>query len=164
MCIKGIKINYLPSINLNLIYNDIKSYINSSTLIFKGISTYLKEIKNTQGYLWGKVKMFIFGSLNIIEFIIIPIIFLTIYIYTIMSLNINYLFIFSILIPILWSISSLCVIKFYKIKFNYINSFFAILISPIWFIFRPLGFASYFIKKTKSIINKTNIEYKKTER
>ena len=164
LSIKGSRFAYLPSLNLNLIYNDIKNYINSSTLIFKGISTYLSEIKNIKGYFIGKVKMFIFGSLNIIEFILIPVVFLIIYVLSLLKLKLNILSFIAILIPILWSISSLCVIKYNKIKFNLLNTIIAILLSPIWFIFRPLGFLSYFIKKLKSILFKSNIEYKKTER
>lgn len=162
LSIKGATFAYLPSVNLNLIYNDIKGYIGSSTLIFKGISTYLTEIKNIKGFIWGKIKMFIFGTLNIIEFILIPIIFIWLYIYSFIKFDIYSLI--SIFIPIFWSISSICVIKYNKINFNKTKTLIAIFLSPIWFIFRPLGFISYFLKKIKSILYKTNIEYKKTER
>jgi len=106
--------------------------------------------------------MFIFGTLNIIEFILIPIIFIYLYIYSFIKFDIYSLI--SILIPIFWSISSLSVIKYNKINFNKTKTLLAIFFSPIWFIFRPLGFVSYLIKKVKSILNKSNIEYKKTER
>lgn len=165
LSIKGYRFAYLPSLNLSLIPNDIKGYIGSSTLIFKGICTYLNEIFNIKGHLLGKVKMFIFGSFNIIEFALVPFIFVVSYLYSIIKLELTPLTLIMIFIPILWSISSYLVIRSYNIKTgNKLKQLIATIISPIWFIFRPLGFIMYFIKKIISIITKKNIEYKKTER
>lgn len=165
LSIKGYKFSFLPSLNLSLIPNNIKGYVGSATLIFKGICTYLNEIFNAKGNYYGKLKMFIFGTFNLIEFAVVPFIFIIGYIYALKNLKFDYLILLMILIPILWSISSYLVIKKYKMKAS--NKFYlvlAILFSPIWFIFRPLGFIIYFYKKMISIITKKNIEYRKTER
>lgn len=165
LSIKGYRFAYLPTLNLSLIPNDIKGYVGSATLIFKGICTYLNEIFTVKGNTYGKIKMFIFGTFNIIEFAIVPFIFVLGYLYCLINLKTTCLTLTMLLIPILWSISSYMVIKSYNIKCgNRLNVLIATIISPIWFIFRPLGFIVYFIKKSISIITKKNIEYKKTER
>lgn len=165
LSIKGYRFTLLPSINLSLIPNNIKGYIGSATLIFKGICTYLNEIFAIKGNVYGKLKMFIFGTFNLIEFAIVPFIFIFGYIYSLINLKISLLSLIMILIPILWSISSYYVIRHYKMKSkNKVKLILSIILSPLWFIFRPLGFIMYFIKKIISIITKKNIEYKKTER
>lgn len=165
LSIKGYRFAYLPSLNLSLIPNNIKGYVGSATLIFKGICTYLNEILTIKGNLYGKIKMFIFGTFNVIEFIIVPFIFILAYLYMIINLRINSLLITMLLIPILWSISSYLVIRYYKIKSqNKFNLILSILLSPIWFIFRPLGFLRYYIKKIISVLKNSNIDYGKTER
>lgn len=165
LSIKGYRFAYLPSLNLSLIPNNIKGYVGSATLIFKGICTYLNEILNIKGNLYRKIKMFIFGTFNVIEFIIVPFIFVLAYLYMIINLRINSLLVTMLLIPILWSISSYLVIRYYKIKSqNKFNLILSILLSPIWFIFRPLGFIRYYIKKIISVLKNSNIDYGKTER
>lgn len=163
LSIKGYRFSFLPSQNLSLIPNNIKGYMGSATLIFKGVCTYLNEIFTVKGNLYGKIKMFIFGSFNVIEFAIVPFIFIGFYLYMLFKFNIVSLI--MLLIPILWSISSYLVIKYYNFKCkSKIKLFLSILLSPIWFIFRPLGFIRYYIKKIISILNHTNIDYGKTER
>ena len=165
LSIKGYRFAYLPSLNLSLIPNNIKGYVGSATLIFKGICTYLNEILNIKGNLYRKIKMFIFGTFNVIEFIIVPFIFVLAYLYMIINLRINSLLVTMLLIPILWSISSYLVIRYYKIKSqNKFNLILSILLSPIWFIFRPLGFIRYYLKKIISVLKNSNIDYGKTER
>lgn len=165
LSIKGYRFALLPSLNLSLIPNNIKGYIGSATLIFKGICTYLNEIFTIKGNVYGKIKMFIFGTFNLIEFAIVPFIFILGYIYSLINLKLTFITLIMILIPILWSISSYIVVRHYKMKCKSKLKFIvSIILSPIWFIFRPLGFIMYFIKKIVSIITKRNIEYKKTER
>lgn len=163
--IKGYKITYLPTYNYALIPNDLKGYFGSSTLIFKGILTYIDEIKNTPGNIFRKLNMFIFGTFNILEFSFIPYIYLVFYVYSIFTLKFNLLFILMIITPILWSMSSYIVLKTNKIKNdNKLNSFLSIILSPFWFIFRPIGGLKYSIKKFNNIILKKEIIYTKTER
>ena len=165
LSIKGYRFAFLPTLNLSLIPNDIRGYVGSATLIFKGICTYLNEIFNIKGNIYGKIKMFVFGTFNIIEFAIVPFIFILGYLYCLINFKITSLILMMILIPILWSISSYIVIRSYNIKSgNALKVLIATIISPIWFIFRPFGFIMYFIKKCVSLITKSNIEYKKTER
>jgi len=165
LSIKGYRFALLPSLNLSLIPNNIKGYVGSATLIFKGICTYLNEILTIKGNIYGKIKMFIFGTFNLMEFAIIPSLFMLGYIYSLVNLKLNLLTLIMILIPILWSINSYMVIKYYKMRSkSELNFILSIILSPVWFIFRPIGFIMYFIKKITSIITKKNIEYGKTER
>ena len=164
MSIKGNRFAYLPTYNYSLIPNKLLDYCNSATLIFKGISTYLTEIKNTKKHLWGKIKMFTAGTGNIIVFTIIPWMLVVYYIYSIVTKNLNFTFYLCFSIPYLWCIASYIIIKINKIKDKKINSFLAFIISPIWFVFRPIGFLMYFKKLLLSKITKKDIVYKKTER
>ena len=163
--IQNLNFAYLPSDNYTLIYNSIFDYINSATLIFKGISTYLLEIMKIKKNLWGKFKMFIAGTLNLLIFAVVP--FIIIFYYLIVIISNNYSLIFYLLLSthFLWSIAT-CIIFYSKnIKnINKLNLFFAILISPIWQVFRPTGFLSYMKRKIISVIKKEKIEYRKTER
>ena len=60
LSIKNATFSYLPSYNYTLIPNRVYDYMNSAVLIFKGVSTYLTEIKLAKGRnLWGRIKMFI---------------------------------------------------------------------------------------------------------
>lgn len=165
LSIKGYNFAYLPSSNYSLIPNNIEGYLGSSTLIFKGIITYLSEIKNISGHVFGKIKMFFWGTMNLLEFAVVPYMFLIYYINSIIKLRINYWFILSIIIPVIWSLSSYIYLKTENIKNdNKISSSLAIILSPLWFIFRPLGSIKYLIKEIKSRILKKDIAFSKTER
>lgn len=164
MSIRGNRFAYLPTYNYSLIPNKLMDYCNSATLIFKGISTYLTEIKNDKKHLWGRIKMFIAGSGNIIVFTVIPWILVFYYVYSILAKNFCFSFYLCLSIPYLWCIASYIVIKNNKVEDNKINSFLAFLISPIWFVFRPIGFLMYLKKFILSKITKKEIIYKKTER
>ena len=165
LSIKKARIVYHTSTNYSLIPNDIKGYLGSYTLIFKGVITYIDEIKRIKGYFFRKIRMFIVGSINVLDFAIIPLIYCFYYIYSLVTLNFNLLLIYSLLVPILFSLSSYIVIKTNKVKNdNKLISFLAIIISPLWFIFRPLGSIVYLMKKIKSLIFKKEINYSKTQR
>ncbi len=105
LSIKGCKFAYLPNDNLCLIPNDLSGYLGSATLIFKGITTYIKEVFTIKGYYYGRIKMLIIGSFNVIEFTIIPFIFIFYYLYSLITLNFNIWFYIMVLIPIIWSIT-----------------------------------------------------------
>lgn len=164
MSIKGNTFAYLPTYNYSLIPNRLMDYVNSATLIFKGIITYLPEIKNNKKNIWGKFKMFIVGTGNVIIFTIIPWLIVYYYVYSILTLNFNFTFYLCLLVPYLWCIASYIIIKYNGIKDNKIHSLLAFIISPIWFVFRPLGFIIYFKKVIVGKFTKKEITYKKTER
>jgi hypothetical protein len=166
LSIKNYKFAYLPSFNYTLIPNKIFDYVNSSVLIFKGVSTYLSEIKRAKGRdNWGKVKLFIEGTGNLLVFIVVPMIFIIFYIYSIISNNINLLFWIALSLPYLFSISGYINMKFENIKGdNKINSFIAFLLSPLWFVFRPMGFFVYFKRVITSKVKGGQVQYRKTER
>lgn len=163
--IKGYNFSYLPPYNFSLIPNDLTGYFESATLIFKGILTYLSEIKNTKGNIFRKFNMLLFGTFNILEFSFIPFMYLVFYLYTILTNNYNIIFMIMLLTPILFSLSSYIVLKSYKIKKdNKCISLLAILLSPFWFIFRPVGSFKYLIKKFASTFFKKELEFAKTKR
>lgn len=163
--IKGYNFSYLPSYNFSLIPNNLTGYFGSATLIFKGILTYLSEIKNTKGNIFRKFNMLLFGTFNILEFSFIPFMYLAFYLYTILTNNYNIIFMIMLLTPILFSLSSYIVLKSYKIKKdNKCISLLAILLSPFWFIFRPVGSFKYLIKKFASTFFKKELEFAKTKR
>lgn len=55
MSIKNGNFAYLPTYNYTLIPNKVYDYVNSAVLIFKGISTYISEIRKSKGKnLWGE--------------------------------------------------------------------------------------------------------------
>jgi hypothetical protein len=164
MSIRGNTFAYLPTYNYVLIPNDLKNYMNSYALIFKGICTYLKEIKANKNNIWGKFKMFLVGTGNVLTFAVIPWLLVIYYIYSLVTFKITFTFILCFLVPYLWCISSYIVIKNNNIKDKKRNSFAAIIISPVWFIFRPLGFIIYLKKLVISKVLKKEIVYKKTER
>ena len=166
LSIKGCKFAYLPSYNYSLIPNRLYDYMNSAVLIFKGISTYIIEIKNAKGRnLYGKIKMFIAGTGNIIVFTIIPWFIIGFYLYSIITLNLNVYFWLLFSIPYLWCLGSYLNLKYYGFKNDKkINSFIAFLISPIWFFFRPFGFIIYLKRLIISKLTHKEIRYKKTER
>lgn len=163
--IKGYNFSYLPSYNFSLIPNDLTGYFGSATLIFKGILTYLSEIKNAKRNIFRKFNMLLFGTFNILEFSFIPFMYLAFYLYTILTNNYNIIFMIMLLTPILFSLSSYIVLKSYKIKKdNKCISLLAILLSPFWFIFRPVGSFKYLIKKFASTFFKKELEFAKTKR
>lgn len=166
MSIKNCNFAYLPSYNYTLIPNKIYDYVNSAVLIFKGISTYITEIKLAKKRnLWGKIKMFVAGTGNILVFTVIPYIIVFYYLYSIISLQFTIKFWLLLLIPYLWSIASYINLRYEGFKKdNKFNSFLAFLISPIWFVFRPFGFFVYLKRLVISKLFKTEIKYKKTER
>lgn len=166
LSIKNCKFAYLPSSNYTLIPNKIFDYVNSSVLIFKGVTTYLTEIKRAKGRnLWGKIKLFIEGTGNLIVFVVVPIIFIIFYIYSMIIQKFNMMFWLMLLIPYLFTLSGYINMKFEKIKGeNKINTFIAFLLSPIWYLFRPMGFFIYFKRLIVSKIKGKNVEYRKTER
>lgn len=166
LSIKGARFAYLPSYNYSLIPNRLYDYMNSAVLIFKGISTYITEIKKAKGRdFYGRVKMFIAGSGNIIVFTIIPWFIIAFYIYSILTNNLGLSFWLLLSIPYLWCIASYINLKYYGFqKDNKFNSFLAFLISPIWFFFRPFGFLIYLKRLIVSKISHKEIKYKKTER
>lgn len=166
LSIKNCKFAYLPSYNYTLIPNKIFDYVNSAVLIFKGVTTYISEIKRAKGQnTWGRIKLFIEGTGNIIVFAIIPVIFITFYIYSITLRKFNTIFWIMLSIPYLWSISGYINMKFENITGeNKINSFIAFLLSPLWYLFRPMGFFIYFKRLIESKIKGKQVEYRKTER
>lgn len=166
LSIKNGNFAYLPNYNYTLIPNKIYDYVNSAVLIFKGISTYISEIRRSKGKnLWGKVKMFIAGTGNIIVFTITPYIIIFYYLYSVISLKYTLLFWLLLSIPYLWSIASYINFKHEGFKNDKkITSFIAFLLSPIWYIFRPFGFFTYLKRLVVSKILKSDIKYKKTER
>lgn len=166
LSIKNCKFAYLPSYNYTLIPNKIFDYVNSAVLIFKGVTTYLSEIKRAKGQnIWGRIKLFIEGTGNIIVFAIVPVIFITFYIYSIALRKFDATFWLMLSIPYLWSISGYINMKFENIKGeNKVNSFIAFLLSPLWYLFRPMGFFIYFKRLIESKIRGKQVEYIKTER
>ena len=164
LSIKGCKFAYLPNDNLCLIPNDLSGYLGSATLIFKGITTYIKEVFTIKGYYYGRIKMLIIGSFNVIEFTIIPFIFIFYYLYSLITLNFNIWFYIMVLIPIIWSITSYILVSKKVGRVNIFKNLFTMIISPIWFFIRPMGFFIYFYKRIKSWLFKSEISYKKTKR
>lgn len=166
LSIKNGNFAYLPTYNYTLIPNKVYDYVNSAVLIFKGISTYISEIKKAKGRnLWGRIKMFIAGTGNIVVFTIIPYVIIFYYLYSIVTLQFPLLFWLLLSIPYLWSIASYINLKYEGFKNdNKIISFLTFLISPIWFVFRPFGFFVYLKRLIVSKVFKTDIKYKKTER
>ena len=132
MSIKGCKFAYLPTYNYSLIPNKLYDYMNSAVLIFKGISTYLSEIRKAKGRnLYGRVKMLIAGTGNIIVFTIIPWFIIGYYIYSIISQNFNIGFWLLLSIPYLWCVSSYINLHYYGFKKdNKFRSILAMIISP----------------------------------
>lgn len=166
LSIKNSSFAYLPTYNYSLIPNKLYDYMNSAILIFKGISTYISEIKKAKGRnLYGRIKMFIAGSGNIIVFTVIPWFIVFYYIYSIVTCNLNIYFWLLLSIPYLWCVASYINLKYYGFrKDNKINTLIAFIISPIWFFFRPFGFIIYLKRLIVSKISKKEIKYKKTER
>lgn len=166
LSIRNCSFAYLPSYNYTLIPNKIFDYVNSSVLIFKGVTTYLSEIKRAKGRdAWGKIKLFIEGTGNLIIFIFVPILFLTCYIYSIITNKYTLCFWLTLIIPYLFTIIGYINMKSYGIKGeNKINTFLAFILSPLWYIFRPLGFFIYFYRLLKSKLKGKSVEYRKTER
>lgn len=166
LSIKNGNFAYLPCYNYTLIPNRVYDYVNSAVLIFKGISTYITEIRNSRKkHLFGRIKMFIAGTGNIIVFTIIPYIIVFCYIYSILTLKLGLEFWLLLSIPYLWSIASYINLRHEGFKRDKkISSLLAFIISPIWFIFRPFGFFVYLKRLIISKISKTDIKYKKTER
>lgn len=166
MSIKNGNFAYLPTYNYTLIPNKVYDYVNSAVLIFKGISTYISEIKKSKGKnLWGRIKMFIAGTGNIVVFTVVPYIIVFYYLYSIITFNFPLLFWLLFSIPYLWSIASYINLKYEGFnKDNKMMSFIAFALSPIWFVFRPFGFFVYLKRLIISKISKTDIKYKKTER
>lgn len=156
---------YLYTSNYSLIPNDLKGYFGSSTLIFKGILTFISEIKQTKNHFLSKINLALVGIANLLEFCVIPYMFVIYYIYAIITHKLTKFTLITILIPILWSLSSYIVLKINGIKNdNKIKSLLAIFLSGLWFLFRPMGFIKYALKKLNSIIFKKEITYSKTER
>mgnify|MGYP004471294319 FL=1 len=166
LSIKNCKFAYLPSSNYVLIPNKIFDYVNSSVLIFKGVTTYLTEIKRAKKRnLWGKIKLFVEGTGNLIVFIMIPVIFLIFYLYSVINQEFNLVFWLMLSIPYLWSISGYINMKNEGIKGdNKFNSFLAFLVSPLWYLFRPMGFFIYFKRLIMSKLKGGQVQYRKTER
>lgn len=166
LSIKNCKFAYLPSSNYVLIPNKIFDYVNSSVLIFKGVTTYLTEIKRAKKRnLWGKIKLFVEGTGNLIVFIMIPVIFLIFYLYSVIIQEFNLVFWLMLSIPYLWSISGYINMKNEGIKGdNKFNSFLAFLVSPLWYLFRPMGFFIYFKRLIMSKLKGGQVQYRKTER
>ncbi|MGM9878936.1 MAG: glycosyltransferase [Bacilli bacterium] len=166
LSIKNAKFSYLPSYNYTLIYNDLYSYMNSATLIFKGTLTFFSEIKNISNkYIFGKIKMLIIGLGNLSVFTIFPYFIFGYYIYSIVIFKFSMGFWLLLSIPYLWCIASYIIIKINNFKKdNKLNVLLAFLISPIWFIFRPSGFIIYLKRLIVSKFTKKDIVYKKTER
>lgn len=166
MSIKGCRFAYLPTYNYSLIPNRLYDYMNSAVLIFKGISTYLTEIRKAKGRnLYGRIKMFIAGTGNIIVFTIIPWFIIGYYMYSIISKNFNIGFWLLLSIPYLWCIASYINLHYYGFKKdNKFRSILAMIISPVWFFFRPFGFLIYIKRLIVSKIMRKEIKYKKTER
>ncbi len=164
LSIRNCKFAYLPSSNYVLIPNKIFDYVNSSVLIFKGITTYLSEIKRARKRnLWGKTKLFVEGTGNLIVFIVVPLIFLIFYLYSVVNKEFDLIFWLMLSIPYLWSISGYINMKNEKIKGdNKFNSILAFLVSPLWYLFRPMGFFIYF--KRLFFSKGGQIQYRKTER
>ncbi len=165
LSIKNATFSYLPSYNYTLIPNTVYSYMNSAVLIFKGISTYITEIKRAKKNSIGKIKMFIAGTNNILVFTIVPWLIIYCYLYSLITLNFNLTFWLLLVIPYFWCIASYINLIYYGFyKDNKINTFLAFLISPIWFFFRPFGFLIYLKRLIISKIFNSEIKYKKTER
>lgn len=165
LSIKGAKFSYLPSTNFVLIPNKVSHCFNQAVLIFKGVLTSFKEIKNAKGHIIGKIKMFFEGGFNVLELTILPYITLFYILYSIITNNYTILFWLLLLINYLWSISSYINLKVYKIKNdNKVTSLLAILFSPIWFICKTFGSFIYYKRYIVSKMFKKEIVYKKTVR
>lgn len=163
--IQNLNFAYLPNKNFTLIYNNVFDYMNSATLIFKGISTYISEIKRASKNYWGKFKMFIAGTGNILIFTVVPYIIVIYYIISIINREFTPLFFLMLSTHYLWSISSYIIFRTNGIRTeSNINLIFSIVISPIWQFFRPTGFLIYFKRFIVSKIKKESINYRKTER
>lgn len=156
---------YLYTSNYALIPNNLKGYLGSYTLIFKGVLTFINEIKQTKKHIIGKIDLALAGVANLLEICVIPYMFILYYIYAIITGKLTIFTLITILIPILWSLSSYIVLKENGIKNDKkINSLLAILLSGLWFFFIPMGSIKYTLKKLNSIIFKKEIIYSKTER
>lgn len=165
LSIKGETFSYLPSENFVLIPNKLAHCFNQAVLIFKGVLTSFKEIKNAKGNTMGKIKVFLEGGFNTLEITLLPYIVLFYVIYSLVTWQFNILFWLLILINYLWSISSYINLKVLKITGdNKITSFLAILLSPIWFVFKTFGSFIYYKRYIFSIMFHKEIVYKKTER
>ena len=163
--IQNLNFAYLPNKNFTLIYNNVFDYMNSATLIFKGISTYISEIKRASKNYWGKFKMFIAGTGNILIFTVVPYIIVIYYIISIINREFTPLFFLMLSTHYLWSISSYIIFRTNGIRTeSNINLILSIVISPIWQFFRPTGFLIYFKRFIVSKIKKESINYRKTER
>ena len=163
--IQNLNFAYLPNKNFTLIYNNVFDYMNSATLIFKGISTYISEIKRASKNYWGKFKMFIAGTGNILIFTVVPYIIIIYYIISIINREFTLLFFLMFSTHYLWSISSYIIFRTNGVKTeSRINLIFSIIISPIWQLFRPSGFLIYFKRFIVSKIKKESISNRKTER
>lgn len=163
--IQNLNFAYLPNKNFTLIYNNVFDYMNSATLIFKGISTYISEIKRASKNYWGKFKMFIAGTGNILIFTVVPYIIVIYYIISIINREFTPLFFLMLSTHYLWSISSYIIFRTNGIRTeSNINLILSIIISPIWQFFRPTGFLIYFKRFIVSKIKKESINYRKTER
>jgi hypothetical protein len=165
LSIKGCNFAYLPTYNYSLSQNKVADYVNSQVLIFKGVSTYLNEVYRTKGYFYGKVKMFISGTGNLSMFVLIPFLVIIYYLYMLFTWNITLLGVMLFTTHYLWSISSYIHIKLNGFKNDKKSiSFLAIILSPIWQIFRPSGYIVFLKRFIISKITKSNIKYRKTER
>lgn len=156
---------YLPSTNFVLIPNRVRDCFNQSVLIFKGVLTYLSEIKRVKGHFLGKLGVFIEGTLNVLELTFLPYLTLFYVIFCIVTLNFNLLFFLLVGINYLWSISSYINLKAYGFKGDRkITSFIGILLSPVWFICKSFGSLIYYKRYIVSKIFNKEIVYKKTVR
>lgn len=167
LSIKLARFAYLPAKNFVLIPNKISHCFNQSVLIFKGILTYISELKRAkkQGNIIGKIGVFIEGTFNILEITILPYIVMIYIIISILLQKFNALTIALISINYLWSIASYINLKVYKIKGdNKLTSLIAIILSPIWFICKTFGSLIYYKRYIVSKLFKKDITYRKTER
>ena len=165
LSIKLCNFAYLPATNFVLIPNKVSDCFNQSVLIFKGVLTYLSEIKRVKGHFLGKFGVFIEGTLNVLELTFLPYLALFYVIFCIVTFDFNLLFFLLIGINYLWSISSYINLKVYGFKNDRkITSILGILLSPVWFICKSFGSLIYYKRYIVSKIFKKEIEYKKTVR
>ena len=109
--------------------------------------------------------MFIAGTGNIVVFTIIPWFIIGYYLYSIKLQDFNIGFWLLLSIPYLWCIASYINLIYYGFKNdNKFRSILAVIISPIWFLFRPFGFLIYIKRLIVSKIMHREIKYKKTGR
>ena len=163
--IQNLNFAYLPNKNFTLIYNNVFDYMNSATLIFKGISTYISEIIKSSKNYWGKFKMFIAGTGNLLIFTVVPYIIVIYYVISIINGKFSLLFFLMMSTHYLWSLSSYLIFLNNGVKTqNGINLILSIGISPIWQLFRPTGFILYFKRLIISKMRNETMSYRKTER